>query len=108
MEMEERLMQVQFELSLIKNMLEEVLEFQKAHTKDTVMDVNELSDFLNLDKNIIYAKVGNNELPFFKVGKRFKFRKSEITAWLKEQKAVSEMNKDEFVNRYLQRKVLRT
>lgn len=108
MEFQDRLNQIQFELSLVKGMLTEILEHQRMHSKDSVLDVNELADFLNLDKNIIYAKCGNGELPYFKVGKRYKFKKSEITAWLGQQKGVAEIRKDDFVNRYLQGKVLRT
>lgn len=108
MENEQRLSVIQSELQQVKDMLTEILAYQQAEMKDSVLDVNELSEMLNLDKHIIYAKCGNGQIPCFKIGKRYKFKKSEIKTWLKNQSAEQHTTTEEYVNRYLQKKVLRT
>lgn len=105
---EQRLCEIQNELQLVKAMLTEILAYQQAEVKDSVMDVNELSELVNLDKHIIYAKCANGHIPYFKIGKRYKFKKSEIRSWLQKQSADQQASTDDYVNRYLQKKVLRT
>lgn len=56
--------------------------------KDNLMSVRELADYLRLDKQTIYRKMGKNELPpipFLKIGTSYRFRKEDIDAWLKRQ-----------------------
>jgi excisionase family DNA binding protein len=108
MENEQRLYVIHSELQQIKDMLTEILAYQQAEMKDSVLDVNELSEMLNLDKHIIYAKCGNGQIPCFKIGKRYKFKKSEIKAWLKNQVVEQQTTTEDYVTRYLQKKVLRT
>ena len=105
---EQRLCEIQNEIQQLKVMLTEILAYQQAEVKDSVMDVNELSELLNLDKHIIYSKCANGHIPCFRIGKRYKFKKSEIKSWLKNQSADQQTSTDDFVNRYLQKKVLRT
>lgn len=105
---EKRYCEIQKELSEIKLLLTEILAYQQANSKDSTLDVNELAELLNLDKNIIYAKCGNGEIPYFRVGNRYKFKRSEIMTWLKNQSGDRSVDLDDYVNRYLQKKVLRT
>jgi len=71
------------------------------------MSLNEVAKFLRLEKHIIYAKCGNGEIPFFRVGKLYKFKKSELQQWLKEQGLKKAMDVDDYVNRYLQTHILK-
>jgi len=54
-------------------------------------DVDQLAKFLNLPKTKIYAmtrKHGEGSIPRFKLGRYLRFNKSEIIAWLKEQRKI--------------------
>ncbi len=47
------------------------------------MGVNELAEFLKVNKQTIYNWVNKKEIPFVKVGDLLRFDKAEIDHWLK-------------------------
>ncbi|MCL2625102.1 MAG: helix-turn-helix domain-containing protein [Planctomycetaceae bacterium] len=49
---------------------------------ETLMTTSELMKFLNLSRTKIWAMIQNNGLPAFKFGGDYRFRKSEIIAWM--------------------------
>ena len=49
---------------------------------DGLLDVGELSTFLGASTDWIYQRTAKNEIPFVKVGRLLKFRRSEIDRWL--------------------------
>jgi excisionase family DNA binding protein len=49
---------------------------------EELMSVCQLAAHLGVSKDGIYRKTAGNELPFVKVGRLVKFRRSEIDRWL--------------------------
>lgn len=49
---------------------------------DGLMSSEELADYLGVSKDWIYQRTAKNEIPFGKVGRLVKFRRSEIDRWL--------------------------
>lgn len=58
--------------------------------EDTIFDVRGLADYLKVEVSWVYRRVADKEIPYFKVGRYPRFRKSSIDSWLKarESKAV--------------------
>ena len=108
---EQRLDRVEAEIRQIKMMLNELLEITKAafqsHAHENIMSAKEVADFLGLDINIVYGKCSKGEIPCFKMGKLYKFRKSEILEWVKKQDSTSAFSVDDYVDRYLQKNILK-
>ena len=46
------------------------------------LDVDQAADFLNLKKSTVYKKVMLGELPYYKTGKKLKFKRSELEAYI--------------------------
>jgi len=49
---------------------------------ETLMTTSELMTFLNLSRTKIWSMIQNEGLPAFKFGGDYRFRKSEIMAWM--------------------------
>ena len=54
-----------------------------------VMDADELSAFLGVDRKTVYDYAGRGEIPHRRLGKRLLFSRSAIVAWLGSCKAAS-------------------
>jgi excisionase family DNA binding protein len=52
---------------------------------DELMDVKGLAAYLNVNKQWIYEKTHLNVIPYYKVGKYPRYRKSKIDEWLLEK-----------------------
>ena len=52
-----------------------------AMTKE-FLNIDELSEFLNIKKSTLYSMVENGELPHYKIGRLIRFRRDELNAWL--------------------------
>lgn len=52
---------------------------------DKLMTAEELAQYLNLSKAAVYAMVCRRQISFLKIGRRVRFRESEIEAWLEKQ-----------------------
>lgn len=50
-----------------------------------IMTVKELSEYLKIAEKTAYRFALEKKIPGFKVGAAWRFRKSEIDAWIKEQ-----------------------
>jgi excisionase family DNA binding protein len=77
---------------LISDIVEKVVErleplLNNSHnSKDNeLMDVNGLAGYLNVKKQWIYEKTHLNVIPYYKVGKYPRYRKSKIDEWLLEK-----------------------
>jgi excisionase family DNA binding protein len=71
--------------------LSELLDISRAfqnHSEEKVMSAKEVAEFLKLDLNVIYAKCADGQIPHFKMGKLYKFKKSEILEWVKSRTPV--------------------
>lgn len=53
---------------------------------DTMMTVRELADFLGVHENWVYAHAMAGNVPSYKIGSNRRFRRSEIEAWLEQQR----------------------
>jgi len=50
-----------------------------------VMNIEELAEYLDMSKWTLYRKVEKKEIPGAKIGKKWKFVKSVIDAWLSDK-----------------------
>ena len=108
---EQRLEKIEEEIASIKKALEGLLNkpqvSQAIGNEPEIMTVKQLSQFTGIEENMIYANCAKGDIPYFKLGKQYRFRKSEIQNWLKEQKGHSKFSVDHYVDRYLQKNVLK-
>ncbi|MFT4025004.1 MAG: helix-turn-helix domain-containing protein, partial [Flavihumibacter sp.] len=98
-------------IAAIKRMLEEVLNKPVAQSPEendkTIMSVKQVAHFLGLDANVIYGRCSKGDIPYFKIGKQYRFKKTEILKWVKEQKEDPAFSIDDYVDRYMQKNVLK-
>ena len=82
-------MKISFEEEDIQNIATTVAEiiieklngnFPKKKEDDPFLTVDELAGYLKVKKNWIYQKVHSRDIPYHKIGKQLRFRKSEIDA----------------------------
>jgi excisionase family DNA binding protein len=52
--------------------------------KDKVIDINSLSEYLDISKSTLYKLAQGGKLPGQKVGKHWRFRKETVDKWLDE------------------------
>jgi len=52
-----------------------------------ILTVKELSEYLKLNEKTAYRLAAKGDIPGFKVGGSWRFRKSEIDKWIEKQKA---------------------
>ena len=50
-----------------------------------ILTVKELSEYLKLNEKTAYRLAAKGDIPGFKVGGSWRFRKSEVDRWIKEQ-----------------------
>lgn len=109
---EQRLSSIENNVFAIKRMLEDLLNKQESSPvrcdDNEIMNVKQVASFLGLDANIIYAKCTKGDIPYFKLGRGYRFKKVDILKWLAEQKEAPEFSVDEYVDRYMQTHILKT
>jgi excisionase family DNA binding protein len=108
---EQRLIRIEENVEVIKQMLENLL--QKSETGlsfedgNEVMSVKQVARYLGLDANVIYAKCAKGDIPYFKIGKGYRFKKNDIEQWIQGKKKKLEISVDVFVNKYMQTHILK-
>ncbi len=56
----------------------------KQGLEDRYMTAEEVAQYLGFEKQTIYNKTHNKEIPFYKLGRKaVRFKKAEIDAWVK-------------------------
>jgi excisionase family DNA binding protein len=60
-------------------------EPQSKAIPESLLTVEELSDWLRIDESTIRKKVCYRRIPHVKIGRSVRFRRSEIESWLDEQ-----------------------
>ena len=60
-----------------------------AETRE-VMDIRAASDYLGVSKEALYKYVSEGKIPAFKMGNRWKFKKTVLDQWMERQSARSE------------------
>ena len=56
---------------------------------DEILTIKELASYLKIAEKMAYRYLSDDLIPGFKVGFSWRFRKSEIDQWAKEQSTVS-------------------
>jgi excisionase family DNA binding protein len=54
--------------------------------EERLLTIDEVAEFLHINPMTVYAWVKDEKIPAFKIGKVWRFRKSEIDNWLRKQK----------------------
>jgi excisionase family DNA binding protein len=67
--------------SLLKNQLK-----NESKAFDKIMSSESCADYLDVEIQWIRERCRKNKIPFYKVGKLIKFKKSKIDEWLEKQK----------------------
>ena len=62
---------------------------QAVPSDETLLTTTELMAFLNLSRTKIWTMIQNEGLPAFKFGGDYRFRKSEIMAWMEKYRISS-------------------
>jgi excisionase family DNA binding protein len=52
------------------------------------INIDQACQLLNLSKSTVYKRTMNNELPFYKNGKKLLFKRSELIAFITKHKAI--------------------
>lgn len=108
---EERLARLEEHVVAIRQMMEKILNQKKAikppngEAKE-IMSVKQVAQFLGLDANLIYIRCMKGDIPHFRIGKQYRFKKEEILKWVKTQKGHPDISVDDYVNRYMQNNIL--
>jgi hypothetical protein len=51
------------------------------HSDEKIISAKKVAEFLKLDLNVIYIKCADWQIPYFKMGKLYNCKKSEILEW---------------------------
>ncbi|MFN7288911.1 MAG: helix-turn-helix domain-containing protein [bacterium] len=52
---------------------------------DDIMTVRQVADFLKVTERTIYRLAADHQIPSFKVGGSWRFRRNDLAAWMSEQ-----------------------
>lgn len=108
---DQRFNRLEEEINIIKKMLNELLSRTAPNSKESnlkeIMTVKQVADFMGFDISVIYAKCSKGDMPYFKVGKQYRFKKVDILKWIREQKSESPFSVENYVERYLQKHELK-
>jgi len=87
-------------VSLIESSVKE-LNPLNVQDQEVLFTIEETADFLSCQVSTIRSRVSSRSIPFYKVGKRLYFVKSDLIKWVKigNQKTLSEINQD--ANNYI-------
>ena len=55
---------------------------------ERLMDIKEVADYLHLKESTIYTWAQEGTLPAFRVGRLWRFRRSDLDAWLEANRNV--------------------
>ena len=61
---------------------------------DTLMTLEEVAAYLRLSKDTVYRMAQSGKIPASKVGTQWRFRQSEVNAWLEQNKNVTSKGKE--------------
>ncbi len=106
---EDRLEQIESDISIVKMMLEDVLSATVKPVDQTegFLSVKDVAHLLKIETPRIYSACNGGELKFIKIGKLYKFTKDDVMQWVETHKVTNQFNVDEYVEKYLQKNVLK-
>ena len=67
----------------------------------------EIAKFWRLKTAVVYAACSKGEIPFLKIGKLYKFKKTDVLKWLEKDKESKVVDVDAYVSKYLQNNILK-
>ena len=73
-------------------------------TANEIMTIEEVASFLNLARQTIYGLTSRRAIPFYKKNKQLYFKRSELLAWIEEGKKKTQVDFDEDLANYLDKK----
>ena len=62
------------------HLLKEMKKHQ--HGLERLLTVEQVAEYLNVDKFTVYRLLAQKKLPGFKVGREWRFRQEDIVAWI--------------------------
>ncbi len=107
---EDRLEHIESEVHQIKFMLAELFSkkpIQEDKQEDQFMTVKEVAQFLKVDPIKIYSACSKGEIRFIKLGKLYKFKKEDVLRWVQKSKTLPQIDVDDYVEKYLQKNILK-
>jgi excisionase family DNA binding protein len=108
--MEDRLDEIEHGVHEIKTLLLKLTlpkTFTTEKLVDEFMNVKELASFAKVETSTVYSACARHELKFIRLGKLYKFKKQDVMEWLNTNHKQDSVNVDEYVDKYLQKHVLK-
>lgn len=106
---DERWEKIESDLLEIKTLLKQLSDkvSEKTEPKEEILNSREVARLLSVDVATIYSRCAKGAIPHFRIGKQYKFRLSEINAWLEKGDIHSAIDVDQYVNEYLQKHTIK-
>ena len=54
--------------------------------KSDLLTIKQVAEFLNLAEKTVYRMANDGEIPAFKIGGSWRFKRSEVEEWLEQQR----------------------
>lgn len=54
--------------------------------KSDLITIKQVAEFLNLAEKTVYRMANDGEIPAFKIGGSWRFKRSEVEEWLEQQR----------------------
>lgn len=54
--------------------------------KSDLITIKQVAEFLNLAEKTVYRMANDGEIPAFKIGGSWRFKRSEVEGWLEQQR----------------------
>ena len=80
--------------------------YNNIEKNEEILSAKEVANMLHCTLQAVYGKCAQGGLPHIKMGKSYKFRKSEILSWIRQQKT-NGFSVDGYVEHYLQTHILK-
>jgi excisionase family DNA binding protein len=80
---------------------------QKLNLKNSVvpadqsMNISEVANYIKAAKSTIYGLTHKNTIPYYKLGKKLYFKKSEIDEWINSKKRKTKNDIEDAANEYM-------
>ena len=58
---------------------------EQSSGNGTIFNLKELSEYLNVPESWVYRQTCDHNIPYYKLGRYNRFKKSEIDKWLEER-----------------------
>ena len=98
-----------FEIILEKlNSIEKAIEKLNTlpQSEEDFMNIDQVSSFVGLAKPTVYGLIHKQKIPYFKVGKRLYFKKSDLVNWITSAKVKTKKEINQMADEYIHRNPL--